>query len=229
MTLIALVGWDPVITGYLAVLISVLVLCGSVYLLLATNLGVRLGFLVAWTGLWGWNLLMGIIWWFFGIGWVGHGPAWEVTHVSTNPEAVPIELVQELSNDISSTPAGGWQVVVEADAQATADSAVVCSDVDPRRLESVNTCLFSAATDYQVHRVMRVGGERYRPLGIPDNAVTQYFIPSRGRPHYAAVQLQPYKPTADIDPNKLGGDGKVLLPVAELDEAAPVYLSLIHI
>ena len=40
---------------------------------------------------------------------------------------------------------------------------------------------------------------------------------------YAAVQLQPYKPTADIDPNKLGGDGKVLLPVAELDEAAPVY------
>ena len=52
MTLIALVGWDPVITGYLAVLISVLVLCGSVYLLLATNLGVRLGFLVAWTGLW---------------------------------------------------------------------------------------------------------------------------------------------------------------------------------
>ena len=118
MTLIALVGWDPVITGYLAVLISILVLCGSVYLILATNLGLRLGFLVAWTGLWGWNLLMGIIWWFFGIGWVGHGPAWEVTHVSTNPEAVPVELVQELSNDVSSTPGGGWQVVVEADAQA---------------------------------------------------------------------------------------------------------------
>ena len=223
MTLMALVGWDPILTGYLAVLISILVLCGSTYLLLATNLGVRLGFLVAWTGLWAWNLLMGIIWWFFGIGWVGDGPSWSVTHVSTNPETVPIELVQEIPNDISELPTGGWEIVVEPDARATADSAVVCSGADPRRLEIVNTCLFSAATDYQVHRVMRVGGERYRPLGIPDNAVTQYFIPSRGRPHYAAVQLQPYRPSPEIDPNRLGSDGKVLLPDAVLDDAAPLY------
>ena len=223
MSLMAIVSWDPVLTGYLAVLLAVLTLCGSVYLLLATNLGVRLGFLVAWTGFWAWTLIMGIIWWFFGIGWGGHGPTWAVTHVSTNPEAVPIELVQELDNDITNSPGGGWEVVIEADAQATADSAVVCNGTDPRRLEAVNTCLFSAATDYQIHRVMRVGGERYRPLGIPDNAVTQYFIPSRGRPHYAAVQLQPYKPSLDVDPNKLGGDGKVVLPVAELDQAAPTY------
>ncbi|MDP7068595.1 MAG: hypothetical protein QF637_13340 [Acidimicrobiales bacterium] len=223
MNLIALVGWDPVLTGYLAVLLAILVLCGSVYMVLATNLGLRLGFLVAWTGLWAWMLLMGIVWWFFGIGWVGHGPTWEVTHVSTNPEAVPIELVQELSNDVDTTPGSGWEVVIEADARATADAAVVCNDADPRRLETVNTCLFSAATDYQVHRVMRIGGERYRPLGLPDNAVTQYFIPSRGRPHYAVVQLQPYKPTPDIDPNKLDVDGKVLLPEAVLDDAAPIY------
>ena len=223
MSLMAIVSWDPVLTGYLAVLLAVLTLCGSIYLLLATNLGVRLGFLVAWTGFWAWALIMGIIWWFFGIGWVGHGPTWEVTHVSTNPEAVPIELVQELDNDIANSPGGGWEVVIEADAQATAGSAVVCNGTDPRRLEAVNTCLFSAATDYQIHRVMRVGGERYRPLGIPDNVVTRYFIPSRGRPHYAAVQLQPYKPSLDVDPNKLGGDGKVVLPVVELDQAAPTY------
>ena len=125
----ALVGWDPILTGYLAVLLSVLVLCGSVYLLLATNLGVRLGFLVAWTGFWGWTLIMGIVWWFFGIGWVGHGPAWEVTHVSTNPDAVPIDLVQELGNDITASPEAGWKVVIEADAQATADAAVVCNEI----------------------------------------------------------------------------------------------------
>ena len=153
--------------------------------------------------IWGYQL----IWWFFGIGWVGDGPSWSVTHVSPTPETVPIELVQEIPNDISELPTGGWEIVVEPDARATADSAVVCSGADPRRLETVNTCLFSAATDYQVHRVMRVGGERYRPLGIPDNAVTQYFIPSRGRPHYAAVQLQPYRPSPEIDPNSLGADG----------------------
>lgn len=223
MNPMAIVGWDPVLTGYLAVFLSILILCGSVYLLLATNIGARLGFLVAWTGLWAWNLLMGIIWWIFGIGWVGYGPSWEVTHVSTNPEAVPIELVQELSNDVNEAPGSGWEVVVSPDARATADAAVVCSGADPRRLETVNTCLFSAATDYQVHRVMRIGGERYRPLGIPDNPVTRYFIPSRGRPHYSVVQLQSYTPTPDIDPNKLGDDGKVLLPEAVLDEAAPIY------
>ena len=43
--------WSPFIRGILVVLIGVGVLCGSVYLLLATNLGARLGFLVAMAGL----------------------------------------------------------------------------------------------------------------------------------------------------------------------------------
>lgn len=224
MSLLAVVGWDPVLTGYLAVLLSVVILCGSVYLLLATNIGVRLGFLVAWTGFWGWNLLMGTIWWVFGIGWVGNGPSWQVTHVSTNPEAVPIEKVQEIGNEgVNVAPGGDWEVVIEPDARSAADSAVICRDGDPRSLETVNTCLFAAASDYQIHRVLKTGGERYRLFGIPDNPVTQYLIPSRGRPHYAAVQLQPYKPNVEVDPNVFDENGKVFLPVAELDRSAPLY------
>ena len=38
--------WDPTILGVLVVLSAVGLFCGSVYLLLATNLGARLGFLV---------------------------------------------------------------------------------------------------------------------------------------------------------------------------------------
>ena len=41
------ISWDPTIRGYLVVATGVAVLCGSVYLLLATNTGVRLGFLIA--------------------------------------------------------------------------------------------------------------------------------------------------------------------------------------
>ena len=37
MSLLALVSWDPVLTGYLAVLLAVLTLCGGVYLLLPTS------------------------------------------------------------------------------------------------------------------------------------------------------------------------------------------------
>ena len=41
--LLAGIAWDPQIRGFLAVLVGVVVLMGSVYLLLGTNLGARLG------------------------------------------------------------------------------------------------------------------------------------------------------------------------------------------
>src|SRR4029079_16718959 len=39
--------WSPTILGVLVVLSAIGLFCGSVYLLLSTNLGARLGFLVA--------------------------------------------------------------------------------------------------------------------------------------------------------------------------------------
>ena len=170
--LLGIVRWDPVLTGYLAVIVAVAVLCGSVYLLLATNLGVRLGFLVAWTGLWGWMLLMSIVWWVFGIGWIGSPPGWNVLQVTTNPATVLIDEVQQLSAFRVDQPPPGWiQIVVKddkdddeteedsdeivdpevlqaqafvTDVRSAADGHVVCNDADPRRLLAVNSCLFSA-------------------------------------------------------------------------------------
>ena len=221
--LLGIVSWDPVLTGYLAVIIGIAVLCGSVYLLLATNLGVRLGFLVAWTGLWGWMLLMSIVWWVFGIGWIGSQPGWNVLQVATNPAVVPVEEVQQLSAYGLDGVPPDWIEVDEADARSAADSHVVCSDADPRRLLAVNSCLFTAATDFFTHRVVTTGGERYRPLGVPDNVITQYFFPSRGRPNYAVVQIQPFVPIADIDPNLVDDEGAPILPAAEIDDDAPIY------
>ena len=244
--LLGIVSWDPVLTGYLAVIIGIAVLCGSVYLLLATNLGVRLGFLVAWTGLWGWMLLMSIVWWVFGIGWIGSQPGWNVLQVTSNPATVLVDEVQQLGVDPDERPPPGWiEIVVEeksdddaeeivdpeiveaqafaADARSAADGHVVCDGADPRRLLAVNSCLFSAADEYKTYRVLIRGGERYRPLSIPDNAVTQYFLPSRGRPHYAVVQIQPYLPRVEIDPNLFGDDGKIVVPDPQIDANEPVY------
>ena len=69
--------WEPELRGILIVIIAVVVLCGSVYLILATNLGARLGFLVALTGLLGWLMLMGIVWAIYGIGLKGPDPSWQ--------------------------------------------------------------------------------------------------------------------------------------------------------
>ena len=244
--LLGIVSWDPVLTGYLAVIIGIAVLCGSVYLLLATNLGVRLGFLVAWTGLWGWMLLMSVVWWVFGIGWIGSQPGWNVLQVTSNPATVLVDEVQQLAGVPMNQPPAGWiEIAVEdasddnaeevvdpeiiqaqafaADARSAADGHVVCDGADPRRLLAVNSCLFSAADQYKTYRVLIRGGERYRPLGIPDNVVTQYFLPSRGKPHYAVVQIQPFQPRTEIDPNLFGDDGKIVVPAPQIDENEPEY------
>ena len=55
------INWEPELRGLLTVVIAVAVLNGSVYLIMATNLGARLGFLVALSGLAGWTLSGGIL------------------------------------------------------------------------------------------------------------------------------------------------------------------------
>ena len=84
--LLAGIAWDPQIRGFLAVLVGVVVLMGSVYLLLGTNLGARLGFLVALSAIFGWCTLMGVTWWVYGtIGMLGETPHWEVEEVVYQP------------------------------------------------------------------------------------------------------------------------------------------------
>ena len=71
------ITWEPELRGILIVIIAVTTLCGSIYLLLATNLGARLGFLVTFTALAGWMALMGAIWLVYGIGLKGPEPSWD--------------------------------------------------------------------------------------------------------------------------------------------------------
>ena len=75
-TLLA-INWEPELRGVLTVLIGTGVWMGSVYLILGTNLGARLGFLVSLAGFFGWMALMGAIWWMYGIGLKGDEPSWK--------------------------------------------------------------------------------------------------------------------------------------------------------
>jgi hypothetical protein len=79
---LASIGWSPGFRGILVVSVGVIVLCGSAFLLLATNVGSRLGFLIALTGLMGWMTLMGIIWTIYGIGYKGPAPVWRVKEIN---------------------------------------------------------------------------------------------------------------------------------------------------
>ncbi len=75
MNLLA-IGWEPELRGLLTVVIAVVILMGSIYLIMLTNMGSRLAFLVVLAGLSGWMVLMGLTWWIYGIGLRGPDPSW---------------------------------------------------------------------------------------------------------------------------------------------------------
>jgi len=84
---LAVLTWDPQLRGSLIVLLAVVILCGSVYLLLATNLGAKVGLLLAVAGLSGWLVLLNIIWL---IGPLGTGP---IGYKGVAAQWVPKEIV----------------------------------------------------------------------------------------------------------------------------------------
>ncbi|MBV8950390.1 MAG: hypothetical protein JOZ99_05915 [Actinobacteria bacterium] len=54
--------WYPTILGVLVVVAAISLFCGSIYLLLATNLGARLGFLIAASALSGFMVMLSAMW-----------------------------------------------------------------------------------------------------------------------------------------------------------------------
>lgn len=163
-SVLAGISWDPTIRGILVVAVGVAILCGSVYLLLATNLGSRLGLLVALGGLFGWMTLMGIVWWIYGIGMVGPSPTWEVIEVNYDDlEVAQLDEARDLEE---------WEEIPESapargEAQASADAFV---GPDGR-------AIFETTADYATVAAYETGGETY-------------FFTLRHKPRYAIVQLQ---------------------------------------
>lgn len=163
-TVLAGITWEPTIRGILVVVLSVLLLCGSVYLLLATNLGSRLGLLVALAGLFGWMTLMGIVWWIYGIGMVGPSPTWDVIEVNYDDLSVA-QLTEARSLE-------DWEEIPESapargEAQAAADAFV-----GPE-----GRAIYQTTADYVALDAYETGGETY-------------FFTLRHKPRYAIVQLQ---------------------------------------
>lgn len=93
--------------GLLVVGVGVGVLMGSVYVLLATNSGLRTGFMLAATGLFGWMFIMGSIWTLYGIGYQGRLPAWKVVEMNRGDlTAAQFDEAAELGADLQGAAGG---------------------------------------------------------------------------------------------------------------------------
>lgn len=99
LTILAGIAWDPTIRGILTVVLGFTILCGSTYLIVATNTGARLGMLISLAGLFGWLVVLTAYWWISppGIGPRGTAPSWQPVEIYVEGGTPPqTESVQSL-------------------------------------------------------------------------------------------------------------------------------------
>jgi hypothetical protein len=194
------INWEPELRGVLTVILGTVAFMGSVYMILGTNIGARLGFLVALCGLAGWMALMGGIWWIYGIGLKGADPSWvQVPGRTVIQDAGDLYQAGVLENRLALTdvdvPADindivydgfvseEWRVLGESEpafGQAAASATVFLEEEDALEPGS-----------FKVTNVFEIGGEAY-PKIFGQDALDQ--VAFFHKPYYTVVEVSPYIP-----------------------------------
>lgn len=210
MSLLA-IGWEPELRGLLTVVIGFVILMGSVYAIMATNMGARLAFLVAFAGLAGWMMLMGLVWWIYGIGLRGPDPTWQpvagATVLQDSDALVSGGALEELPDipevaDFNLETALVSQQFVEegyiildpaapAFGQAQASAAVYFEEQGA----------FAPGT-YAVTNIYDIGGDRFPRIKLDIGALnidedTLDFFAFWHEPHYVVVEARPFVPVRE--------------------------------
>lgn len=170
--------WNIEIRGILVIGLAVVVLPGSIYMILATNLGSRLGFLVAMAGVFGWMTIMAIIWTVYGIGYVGESPTWKVREVVTSQSVDDLHASRfAVTHDLST-----WRKLASDDpkrgeAQASASAAIAGTTAAIKMFESESAYVVLDAYD----------------KGGRTSSFFDKNIPWRHPAHFALVQVEKAK------------------------------------
>ena len=205
------INWEPQLRGYVVVLISVVVLIGGTYLVVGTNLGARLGFLVILGALFGWMAAMGAIWWTYGIGLQGRMPTWKPAEPATiirdgelfqQVEILeqPLKLTGTATENAATVAAAleseGWRRLDESDPQR--GQAVAASDD-----LLINQADEFAAGEFVSVAVFDRGGERW-----PKINETLDFFAFMHEPRFALVEVAPVVPQR-VEPGRAPARPKV--------------------
>jgi hypothetical protein len=196
--------WYPTILGVLTVLAAVSLFMGTIYLLLATNLGARLGFLIAAAGLSGFMVLLSCLWLTTSSPLntlKGRPPSWKAVESIEGGDLAQskIPAIQALGDgDQLKDPAE------QANVKAALDQVVVTPALNPGSQEVAATnkfAIYQAATDYLAPTYYETGG---------GNVFSQVKVDLDGRfpllhvslhtPKYAVVNICPVDKEALIVP-----------------------------
>jgi hypothetical protein len=185
--------WYPTILGVLTVIAAVGLFCGTIYLLLATDLGARLGFVVAAAGLSGFMVLLSLL-------WIttssplntlrGRQPSWKPVEVLEGGDLArsKIPAVRDIREE------GRLDDVAEqANIKAAVDTLVVTSAEDPAEEEVGATseyAIYAAADDYIVTDFFVTGGgDIFSQVDVEVNGEFPLLHVSLHEPKYAVVDI----------------------------------------
>ncbi len=176
--------WYPTILGFLVVAFAIILFCGSVYMLLATNLGARLGFLIAFTALMGFMVILTSLW----ITTAsplntlkGRIPKWEPLELVSDPTEAKTDEVRDIESKGRKVGA-----VEAANVKASVDENLVRVEALPGEQQSADEqaraarfAKFGEVTDYKVVTTYELGGSKPNPLDLelthtPLYAVVQF-------------------------------------------------------
>ena len=151
-----------------------------------------MGFQVSAAGLMGFMVLIGIVWWVYGIGPQGEAPTWVPRF------AVPGDLGQVGGEILDDFPRG-WKELELTD-PAVAD-ALPISDAE------LTEGFFESPADYLPVAALEKGGETYGPFGVLNFRPLNLWH----KPHYLIIQVQGVieqevqpgaaPPRPEVDPN----------------------------
>jgi hypothetical protein len=200
--------WYPTIVGILVVAAAIALFCGSIYVLLATNLGARLGFLVAFTALTGFMVLLSVLWVFTASPLntlKGTIPAWHVEKVvkSLNDESLPAPVrdIKGHGQVVSATGAQAIKAIVDAKLVVQQPAADI-----PLQPNANQFAQFSAVTDYKETNYYETGGSTPHLLDWQINHQPLYAVAQfcSVLPNTQPFGLPPPTPTCDPSSTKNG-------------------------
>jgi hypothetical protein len=195
--------WDPTIRGFLILAAGVILLPGSVYLLLATNTGARIGFILTAAGLSGWIFLLAIIWIVYGIGMKGAAPGWNVKEIVTG------DLTAHASTPVVRKFPQGWTQVGASQAQLAVAQAAADHFLTPAAAAAPGTTNptpkfpppFKTTADYVTVGGYQAGGDNYLFRIGSYKVVASYRHHKfylKHQPYYFVIRVQQALPTVTL-------------------------------
>jgi len=203
--------WDPQLRGALIVATGLLVLPGSVYLLLSTNMGMKLGFLLALAGLSGWLVILNIVWLGGGglgsIGYKGIAPGWQVKEIITGDlvEHSGISAITGTPGKPSTQFPNGWTFLSASSSGLAASLPAAETALIPPAAGAVATSTFAppykTSQDYVEVGAWTKGGHNYlfNLFGYKVFwRIRHHQIYVKHQPHYVVIRVSPALPTVTL-------------------------------